>query len=228
MTDGEQRVVHEERARADGNRINLRPVRVRVPDRRPRRQLGSHPRRRRDAAIQARRGLEHDEWTALANRGDERLIQPRGVGAPDTGLDRDAVIAEDGEAASANQRIGILHRRHDSADARRNDPLRARARSAGVHARLERAVQRGAARTFPGLIERQHLRVRLSGPLVRSITHDDVLVGDDAGAYERIWRRAAEAAARELERPPHPPLIHLRQGFGGHVLYHFSWNSAST
>ena len=42
-------------------------------------------------------------------------------------------------------------------------------------------------------------------------THD-AFVRDDAGADDRVRRRASETAARVLERPPHPPC----------VVYHFS------
>jgi hypothetical protein len=76
-----------------------------------------------------------------------------------------------------------------------------------VHARLERAVQRGAARGGAGLFERVDLRVRLTRALVRALPDHHALVGDDARADDRIRRRPAEAAARVLDCPPHPSLV---------------------
>jgi hypothetical protein len=81
-----------------------------------------------------------------------------------------------------------------------------------VNARLERAVEGGAARVATRLFEGIHLGVRFTGALVRTLTEYDPVVRDDARANDGIRRRAAEAAARVLERPPHPPF----------VVYHFS------
>ena len=91
-------------------------------------------------------------------------------------------------------------------------------------ARLERAVERGAARALARFVERVHFGVRLAGALVRALADHDAIVGHDAGADHRIGRRAPEPAARVLERPPHPAQVVARVG----AVYHFSWNSAST
>ena len=64
----------------------------------------------------------------------------------------------------------------------------------------------------PRLFERVHLGVRFAGALVRALTEHDPFVRHDARTNDGIRRRAAEAAARVLERPPHPPF----------VVYHFS------
>ena len=44
----------------------------------------------------------------------------------------------------------------------------------------------------------------------------------DAGADEGVGSGAAQTAGRMRQRSPHPALV------AGVVLYHFSWNSAST
>jgi hypothetical protein len=67
-------------------------------------------------------------------------------------------------------------------------------------------------------LERVYFRVRLTGTLVRALTEHHAFVRHDARTHDRIRRRATQATARVLERPPHPPF----------VVYHFSWNRAST
>ena len=156
------------------------------------------------------------------------MIQPDRFVARHARLDGDAVFAKHGESASVDERKRILHRGDDARDAGGDDALGARARAARVHARFERAVQRGAPRALARLLEGDHLRVRLARALVTPVADDDALGGDDARADSRIRRGAADAAARMLERPPHPPQVRLRRGFGETSLYHFCWNRAST
>jgi hypothetical protein len=81
-----------------------------------------------------------------------------------------------------------------------------------MHARLEGAVQRGAACTRPRLFQREHLRVRFAGALVRAVTDNDPFIGNDARANYRIRRGPAQATTCVLQCPPHPPT----------VVYHFS------
>jgi hypothetical protein len=87
-----------------------------------------------------------------------------------------------------------------------------------VRARFERAVQRRAAGEAARLLERIDLGVRLTRAFVRPLADDHAFVRDHACAYYGIRRRASEAAPRMLEGTPHPSM----------VVYHFSWNSAST
>jgi hypothetical protein len=60
--------------------------------------------------------------------------------------------------------------------------------------------------------------MRFAGALVCALAKHHAFVRHDAGANDGVRRRAAEATPRVLERTPHPPF----------VVYHFSWNSAST
>ena len=73
-------------------------------------------------------------------------------------------------------------------------------------------------RIATGFFEGIHFSMRFAGALVRSLTKHHAVVRYDAGADDRVWRRPPKATARVLDRPPHPPF----------VVYHFSWNNAST
>ena len=53
--------------------------------------------------------------------------------------------------------------------------------AAEMAARLERHVQRGAARALAGLVEREHFGVRFAGPRVPPLADDDA-VGDTTTA----------------------------------------------
>ena len=87
----------------------------------------------------------------LAHQREERLVQrDRASRRRQPDLDRDAVRAQEREAAAAHERIRILDRRDDARDAGVDDPADARAGAALVAARLERAVQRRAARARAG------------------------------------------------------------------------------
>ena len=185
---------------------------MRVHHRARRGQLGALSCFGGDPTIETRGRLEDHKRPPLPCRREERLVQAnRGVIA-DTGLHFDAVGAQHRKPASADKRKWIFHRSDDATDAGGDDPFRTRPRLAGVDARLERAVERGAARIAPRLFERVHLGVRFTGALVCTLTEHDPFIRHDARPNDWIRRRAAEAAARVLERPPHPPF----------VVYHFS------
>ena len=93
-----------------------------------------------------------------------------------------------------------------------DDSPRARSRTAGVHARLERAVQRGTPCQGTSLGQRMHLGVRLPGSFVGALADHHALVGHDTGPHQRVRRRASQAAQGVLECPTHPT----------GVVYHFS------
>jgi hypothetical protein len=81
-----------------------------------------------------------------------------------------------------------------------------------MHARLERAVQRGAASLTAGLFEGIHLGMRFAGSLVRALAEHDAFVRHDTGAHYGVGCGASKAPACVLERTSHPPI----------VVYHFS------
>ena len=122
-------------------------------------------------------------------------------------VDLDAVIAQVGEAAAGDLRIRILHRRDDAADAGVGDRDRAGPGAAGVAARLERAVERGAAGARAGGAQRVHLGVGLARPLVEAGPDHDAGVVDDDGADQRVRAGAAAAALGERQRRRHVRLV---------------------
>jgi hypothetical protein len=73
-----------------------------------------------------------------------------------------------------------------------------------------------------------NLGMRLAGAFVRPVADDDTFSRHHAGADDRVRRRAAETAPCVLERAPHPAGVVIPRGVGGQVVYHFSWNKAST
>jgi hypothetical protein len=81
-----------------------------------------------------------------------------------------------------------------------------------VNARLERAVERGAARIASRLFKSIHLGVRLTRTFVGALAEHHAFVRYDACTHNRVRRRAAKPTARMLDRSPHPPF----------VVYHFS------
>ena len=103
----------------------------------------------RDAAVEAGRRLEDHERPARRGRGEETADS---VAPPRRARRRRPPrchCAQAREAPAAHLRERILHRRDDAPDAGGDDAFGARAGPAGVRARLERAVQRGAARAAP-------------------------------------------------------------------------------
>ena len=85
---------------------------------------------------------------ALAHQREERLVQARAAAAgPTPDLDVDAVLAQVREAPAAHQRIRDPRRAATTRDdAGLDDAVDARPGAPDVTARLERAVERAAAR----------------------------------------------------------------------------------
>ena len=94
-----------------------------------------------------------------------------------------------------------------------------------VRARLERAVQRGAARASAGLVQRVHLGVRFAGAMVIALADDDAVGRYDDRADERIGARAPEAAGGVKQRALHVRRF-LRRAAG--LDHHFSSKRPST
>ena len=113
---GELRIVDQNRPDADADRVDFSAHDVRVPVGRRRREVRALARRGGEAAVEARGRFEDDERPSFAHQREERLIEPRGGGGADAGLDVDAVRPQIGEPAAVHGGIRILHRRHDAAD----------------------------------------------------------------------------------------------------------------
>jgi hypothetical protein len=165
-----------------------------------------------EASIEAGGSLQDHEWTSLACRREERLIQSNCFFVPDPGPHFDAVGAQCRKPSPADEREWVLHCGHHATNSRSDNPLGTRAGFPGVNTRLERAVKSGAPSVTAGFFERVHLGVRLARTLVRTLPEHHPFVRHDASAHHRVRRRPTKAAARVLERPLHPPF----------VVYHFS------
>ena len=94
---GQQRVVYQQRAGANRNRVHLRPLVMRMTGRGAGRELRALAGGRRHPPIQAGRRLQDHERALLPHRGDERLVQPYRFVARHAGVDDDAVFPESGE-----------------------------------------------------------------------------------------------------------------------------------
>ena len=124
------------------------------------------------------------------------LSRARLLGA-DADLDRDAGRAQPRMALPRHFRIGILERGDDARDAGRDDRVRARRRLAVMRTRLERDVERRAARRAAGAHERLGLRMRPAAGLRPAPPDDDRRPSTDDRADRRIGPGLAEPAPAE-------------------------------
>ena len=104
--------------------------------------------------------------------------------------------------AAARNAARIANGGHDARDARGDDGVGTRRRLAVVRARLERDVQRRAARAATSRAQRIDLGVRLAESRVKPLA-DDLTAGNDDGADHWVRRRlspsgSASASARRM------------------------------
>src|SRR6185503_13945848 len=180
------RTVNQHRLRTDGDRVDLRPQVLDPAVGFHRGELRPHAGRPRDSPVEARRRLDDDEGTPFPHRREERLVEAERGLAFEAFVHLDAVRAECGKPAAAHERKRIPHRRDHPPDAGRDDALGAGTGASRVRTRLERAVQRRAARALAGLLQRVHLRMRFARALVRAVADDDAVIRDDAGADDGV------------------------------------------
>ncbi len=171
-----------------------------------------------DETIGRHGGLQNHERTPARHPGEERRVLESCLVAAEIELDLRAVRPKKLDAAPGYFRVGILNRRDHAGDARGDDPFDARSGSAGMRARLERAVQRGAARAIARHVERGDLGVRPARGQMRALTDHDAVARDDDGANDWIRAGAASAALRQEQRARHERA----------VVVHLSVKSAST
>ena len=225
----QQRIVGEDGSRSHGDRVDLGAHRVRMPKRIVRADARALPDLRRHAVVEARRRLHDDERPMLRLEREIRAVQPERTLA--AGADRhvDALLTQKIEPATAHARIGVDRGRNDARDAGCRDAFDARSGSADVRARLERAVERRAAREIARLVERTHLGVRSACVLVISLTDDRAVFAHDDRADHRIRTGRSAAALGEIERAVH--VLEIRQHalvLRSDPLHHFVSNNAST
>ena len=121
-------------------------------------------------------------------------------------LDRDAGGAQFGVALPGHLRIGILDRRHDARNAGGNHRIGAGRRLAEMRARLQRHVERGAARGFARALKRLRLGMRTAAGLGPAAADDDA-ISDHDRADGRIGPGAALPAPSERQRQLHEALV---------------------
>ena len=121
---------------------------------------------------------------ALARRGQPRAILPLGLVGEQAELDPHAGSAQ-ARPAAPRQRVRIAERRDHARDAGGGHRRGAGGRAAVVIARLQRAVEGGAACGGAGGRQRLDLGVRPAGTQVRALAHDPAVAHDD-GAHHRI------------------------------------------
>ena len=162
--------------------------------------------RRRDFSIQRHRGLQRHQSPAGAHEMHEGFVDlDRSRRGARVQLDLHSGFAQTAEAAAGDEWIGILHGRNHPAHARRQNRVDARRRPAMVRARLQRDIERRALRPFPGLLQRQNLRMLDAGPGVEAAAHG-LAVTHHHRAHGGVGRGAADAAGGQFQRFFHKPV----------------------
>ena len=111
-----------------------------------------------------------------------------------------------GVALPGHLRIGILDRRHHARDAGGDDGVGARRRLADMRARLQRHIERGAARGLAGARQRLRLGVGPAAGLRPAAADNDAVLDHDR-ADGGIGPGAALPAPAERQRELHEALV---------------------
>src|SRR5690606_18614657 len=164
--------------------------------------------RRRDSSVEAHRPLEEDPRATGADPVAVGSVEPPGFAPQKAGGDLDSCRTESLRAFSVRHRVRIGARVDRALDAGGDDRVAARRCLTVMRARLERDVERRAARGFARIANRLDLRVRPAVTAMEPATDDAAATYDD-GADERIGRNALDALARELDRFSHRMLVGL-------------------
>src|ERR1700676_383470 len=127
-------------------------------------------------------------------------------GRPEPDIDRDAGSPKFRVALPGDFRIGILDRRYHAPDPGSDDGVSAGRRLAKMRAWLERRVERGAARSFAGGLERLGLGVRTAARLGPAAAYNDAVL-DHERADGRIGPGAALPAPAKRQRQLHEALV---------------------
>ena len=116
---------------------------------------------RGDLAVQRQRGFQRHQREAGAHGMDEGFVQLRGLARAysDATSTVTAGVVQAAESLAGNWRIGIFHGGDHARHARLHQRVGAGRRAALMRARLQRDVERRAARLLAGLFERENLGV---------------------------------------------------------------------
>ncbi len=143
--------------------------------------------RRREFAVDGERGFERDEGTAMLNGEGEGVVKAasllgQGMGGIEE-VDFDVGGAEFGKALSADEGVRVNGGDDAAGDACGNECVGTGAGTAVVRARFEGDVGRGSANAVVesgGLLEGCDLGVVARVVVVRALTEDDVVAGENA------------------------------------------------
>src|SRR5262249_2288470 len=145
-------------------------------------------RARSDTAVERERELERDVWEVRRDELRPWCDERTRIGLLDADVDLDAVAREPLRASADDARVGIEAADDDARDACAEDGVHARRSAPLVVARLERHVERAAARGFAGLLKREDLCVLLARADVKGLTDDRAVPVDDDRSDRRVRR----------------------------------------
>ena len=152
------------------------------------------------------RELEDHMRTLVADAPEMPGMIARGLRRAEPDIDRDAGGAQPRMALPRHFRIGILDRRHHARDAGGDDGIGAGRRLAEMRARLQRHIERGAARGLAGARQRLRLGMRPAAGLGPAAADNDAVLDHDR-ADGGIGPGAALPAPAERQRQLHEALV---------------------
>src|SRR5206468_10514680 len=130
-------------------------------------------------AVEARRHLHDDERPAFTHQREKWLVEASGLVGAQPDFDRHAVLAEEVESASADERIRIFRGDDRTHDAGVDDPRNAATGASLMTTRLQRAIQRRSSSALARLFERADFGMRSARPFVEALTNDNAVRGHD-------------------------------------------------
>ena len=158
------------------------------------------------ARVQAHRQFHPHKWTATLDPAEETDIQLACHLAQQTHLDRDAGRAQLVDAATVDLRERILAGDHHAPRAGGDQRIDAWRRASVMRARLQRHIDRGAARARASFAQGKHFCMRFAGALVEPGTDYFVAVRDHAtDAWIGLGRE--QAMLGELQRLRHMQMV---------------------
>ena len=196
---GQQRIVRQHRADPDQDGVALRAQQMHPRLRglagdRDRLAAGSG-----DLVVGRHRELQDHMRALVADAPEMPGMIARGLRGAQPDIDRDAGGAQPGMALPGHFRIGILDRRHHARNAGGDDRIGAGRRLAEMRARLQRHIERGAARGLAGARQRLGLGMGPAAGLGPAAADDDAVLDHDR-ADGGIGPGAALPAPAERQR----------------------------
>ena len=182
-------------------------------------------------AVQRHSSLVGDQRQAAAHELEEGrvLALSRSRRSAVQQFDRYAALAQTGEAAAVDERVGITQGDHGALDAGSQQSVGTRRRVAVVTAGLERTEEGGAGGSLAGFAQGDGLGVVGAGSAMPAASHD-LPVGHQHGAHERIGVCEATASLGQPERLSHERVVPHRKTLarrapGSTTLGLSSWSS---